>query len=175
MRTIPQFEFEALIKKQQACTGEENLHDFNVANADLTEARFVEKDLSGTSIAMSRLQSVKFDATFDLHGVSWIGNEIQECIFDGVSMNKCEVLDCVLEGCSLVRVSLFRADWSGSSFENCRLTELNLSQKVSLFGVAFRSCTFDKVKLGDGRTLRGVGTLVFGVEGNVVEERLASI
>ena len=66
--------FEELIAKQKARAGKGNVHDYDGANADLSEVRVLEKGISGTSIAVSRLMSVRFDASFDLHGVAWIGD-----------------------------------------------------------------------------------------------------
>lgn len=173
MRMMSDSEFDDLLQKQRDCTGTQNRHDFEIAGADLSALRLEQRELAGSLIALCRFPAMHLDGSADLYGVSWIGNQLEDCVFDGVSMNKGELLDCVLRNCTLRGVSLFRADLSGTVFQGCRLIDLDLSQKTSLSRVAFRDCRFENVRLDTGRVLNGQGHYVLASDGSVVADHVA--
>lgn len=173
MQKLTQNEFELLLEQQKACTGTQNVRDHEVTSADLSGLRLDDRDLSGSAIALSHFPSMHLTAQADLYGVSWIGNQLDNCVFDGVSMNKAQLIDCELSNCMLRAVSLLRADFTGTTFRRCRLVDLDLTQKSSLFGVAFLDCEFSNVKFDDGRLVTGAGSLSFGDDGSVLDDQVA--
>lgn len=166
MHPLTQLEFDRRLANQRLSAAIDSSNE--IAQADLSDLHFTQTDLDGTRIAMSRLPANRFDTHYSLNGVSWIGNDLQDCAFVGVAMNKCELLDCRAVRCLFAGVSLFRADLSRTVFEECHLTNLDLSQDTCLIGVSFKHCVFESVKIREGLTLTMTGSLDFDSRGEPV-------
>jgi uncharacterized protein YjbI with pentapeptide repeats len=137
-----------------------------VENAKLTQEHFGGGDLDGTSIALSSLVSVLFDARSSLQGVSWIGNQLQGVRFEEVPLNKAELLDCELVLCSFANCAFKRIDLTGTVFRSCRFERVDFSS-ACLINVHFIDCDFSEAVFPDGLMVEGKNSVHFGPDGRV--------
>lgn len=167
MRSIDQATFDKLVEHQKSGAPAEASE---IAHFDLSRLYFNEKELDGIAIAMSALPPTRFDSSYSLFGITWIGNVVANSHFVDVSLNKAELLDCRFENCTFERVSLFRADLTGTIFSGCAFHDVDFTQRTTLLRSVFENCRFSRVGLHGGRLVSGSGTISFDQSGTLTED-----
>lgn len=160
MKKISQEDFEANLAAQT----QKNVID--LSHADLSDIAWHGLELSGSTVAMSILRNARFSATQALHGCTWIGNRIENCIFDSTPISKAEILDCTFKECELHAMQFFRVDLSRTVFLSCSFVDIDLSQANSI-RARFEDCTFVNTRLTGDFLFTGAGDFEFSADGKL--------
>lgn len=160
MKKISQEDLEANLAAQARS------NDIDLSHVDLSDIAWHGLDLSGSIIAMSILRNARFSATQALYGCSWIGNRIENCIFDSVPISKTEILDCAFKKCQLHAMRFFRVDLSRTVFLSCSFVDVDLSEADPI-RVRFENCSFVNTRLTEDFLFTGAGDFEFSADGKL--------
>ncbi|MFK0161519.1 pentapeptide repeat-containing protein [Rhizobium sp. NPDC090279] len=160
MRKISQKDLEANLLAQARENG------IDLSDADLSDIVWHGIDLNAVTIALSVLRNARFSAMESLNGCTWIGNKIESCTFESVSISKAEILQCEFEACAMQAMRLFRVDLSGTIFTSCRFIDVDLSEAVAI-RVRFENCNFTNTRLTKDFLFTGAGDFEFSADGTL--------